>query len=179
MTGGQGHALAGVHLPDLMRPRGAACVGGGPPSRRRGGEVGPSQPALERAFGGQGARGELRAQHHADQSRAPTRVFAAEAQDRLDERLGGPRRAGPAVVVRGVQGGSALAAEPLDQTANGARIEGPSSGDGGDVLVVAGAFPDGFADGNGKRARHGRSSVGDPGRVLSQLDGGGLPPLGE
>ncbi len=163
MAGGQGHMFAGVHLPDLMRLRGATGVGGGSPSRRGGGEVGPAQPALKRAFGGQRDRGELRAQDHADQSRAPTRMLTAEAQDRLHKRLGGLGRVGPTAVISGVQDGSPLTPEACDQTTNRARVEEEFRGDAGRVLMVADALPDRLTDGNRKRARHGTSSLRNSG----------------
>jgi hypothetical protein len=168
LAGGQGHLFAGVHLPDLMRPRGAARVGNRPPSRRRRGEFGPAQPALERAFGRQEDGGELMAQHHADQSRAPSRMRAAEVQDRLDERLGGRVRVGPTAVIGGIQGGLAPLPQPRDQTTNRTRIEGEFGGDGGRILIVADATPDGLTDGDRKRARHGTSSLSHSGQGLSR-----------
>ena len=92
-AGRQGDLFRGVHLPDLMSPPGPSGVGSGPPPRRRGGEIGPEEPTLERAFGGERDFGELVAQDHTDQSRPPGRMFPAEAEGRLHEREAKRRRA--------------------------------------------------------------------------------------
>jgi hypothetical protein len=155
----QGHLFGRIHLPDLVRPLRPSGFGGGPPPRRRGGQSGAVEPALQGAFGRQRVVGALAAQHHADQARPPGRVLPTQADGRLHDRLRERRGRGPTAVIGGPHGGRAPMPEAKDQLADGARGQAEGRGDGGAILAILVAPPDGLADGHREGARHGSSSI--------------------
>jgi hypothetical protein len=132
-----------------MGPLSTPGVGGGPPSRRSGGKPGLKEPALERAFGGQRVIRKSAAQHHADQARSPCGMLAAKPYGGLHDRHRRLRCRGPATVIGGDQGGLAFLTEPANQAADGARGEAEGLSDGGAILAVLRAAPDGLAHGTG------------------------------
>ena len=144
-----------------MGSLGPSRLGDRPPPRRRGGEPGPHEPALQGAFGGRGVRGEPTAQHHADQARSPTRMLPAQGQGRLHGRLRALRCRGPAAVITGDHGRLALLPEAVDQPPDGARGEPKGSGDGGSILAVRVTPPKSQVQGHGDGTRHGSCSGGD------------------
>ena len=128
-----------------MRPPRPARIGGGPSARRRGGEVGAAEPALERPRGRQRALGELVAQHHADQSGPPGRMLPPQVEGGSDERIGGLGCRRPAPVIRRGQGGRIAVTEAVEQAADRARGQVEGAGDGGAILAILIATPDGLA----------------------------------
>jgi hypothetical protein len=115
---------------------------------------------LQGAFAGRVVVGESAVQDHANQAGSPKRVLAAQGQGRLHDRLRWLGGRGPAVVIVGEHGGLALMAETVDQPSDGARGQSQGLGDGGAILAVLVAPPDGQAHGYGEGTRHGPSSRG-------------------
>jgi hypothetical protein len=106
-----------IHLPGLVgsgRPHG---VGLRPPPRRRRAQVGPYEPALERALRGDGPVGVVGEQEHADQGRPPGGVLAAQVQRGLHDVRG--RGVGVRVAVTRRDACGALAAEPPEEAISG------------------------------------------------------------
>jgi hypothetical protein len=98
-------------------------------------------------------------QEHTDQARPPGGVLPAQRYGRLDNRLRLLRRHGAAPVIGGDHTGFSLLAEAMDQPPDGARGEAEDLGDGGTILAILIAPPDGVTNGHGKRARHVSSSM--------------------
>ncbi len=145
-----------------MGPRRPSALGRGPPPGRRGSEPSPLQPPLQGAHHGQGLLiGELASQHHADQTGTPTGVGAAQVQSRLHKGFRRLRCRGPTTVIGGHHRGFSFPTEALNQRADGAWGEAQGHGDGGAVLTVAEAPPDGLADGYRNGTSHGMSSDRD------------------
>ena len=131
-----------------MGPRCSSALGRGPPPGRRRGETGPQEPPLQGAHGGRCLVGMSVSEHHADQSRPPTRVLAAQAQGRLHEGFRGLRCRGPATVIGGHHSGLPPLTEAADQVADGARGEAEGRSNGGAILTVQETPPDGLAYGD-------------------------------
>jgi hypothetical protein len=146
-----------------MGPLGTPGGGGRPPSRRRRGEPGPEEPALQGPLRRWRAIRLLAAQQDADQARPPTRVFPAEAQGGLQDGLRGLRGGLATAVVRGEESVGAAALETAEQTTDGSRGQAQGRGDRRPVLALLEAPPDGLADGYGEGTRHGAFSLGNRG----------------
>jgi len=144
-----------------MGPRRSSALDRQPPPGRCGSESGPLQPALQGAHRGQGLVGKLAAQHHAEQARTPTGVGAAQVQDCLHEGVGWSRGRGPTTAIGRQHRVWSLLPEALNQGADGARGQAQGHGDGGAILTVAEALPDGLAYGYRDGTRHGMSSDTD------------------
>jgi hypothetical protein len=144
-----------------MGPRRPSALGRRPPPGRCGSEPGPLQPTLQGAHDGQGLVGELASQHHADQTRTPAWVGAAQVQSRLHEGFRRFRCRGPTTAIGGHHRGLSLLTEALNQRADGAWGEAQCHGDGGAILTVVEAPPDGLAYGYRDGTRHGMSSDRD------------------
>src|SRR5512142_1410139 len=110
--------------------------------RRGGGQTGPKEPALEGAHGGQRVAGMPTSEHHADQTRPPTRVVAAQAQGRLHAGFRRFRCRGPTTSIGGHHRGLPLQTEASHQPADCAWGEAKCRGEGGAILTVAEAPPD-------------------------------------
>jgi hypothetical protein len=147
-----------------MRPAGPPGPARGPPSRRGGDEVGPQEPPLKSPGGRKRFAVPQATEHHADQPRAPGRVFAAEIEHGLHENRGGLGCRRPATVVGSGQGVGALGPEPLKQPPDGAWGEVQTFGDGPDILPVPEAVPDGLTHRQGQVAWHGPFSTNDEGK---------------
>jgi hypothetical protein len=139
-------------------------AGRGSSSRGRGGQPGALKPELPGADGGDGVVREPTAPPHANQLGAPGRMLPPPTQDRLDEGLGGLGRGRPTPVIGGEQGVGIAVTEAVQQMPDGARHQTQGRGDGGTVLAILVAPPDGLAQGYGEGARHGPFSIGDSGR---------------
>jgi hypothetical protein len=98
-------------------------------------------------------------QEHTDQARPPTGVLPAQSYGRLDNRLRLLRRPGAAPVIRGDHTGLSLLVKAMDQPPDGARGKAEDLGDGGTILAILIAPPDGVTNGHGKGARHVSSSM--------------------
>ena len=131
-------------------------LGPRPPPRRRRGQVGPREPALERARRGDDPLRVLVEQVHPDQGRPPGRVRAAQVQRGLHGVRGRGVGGGVRVPRRDARG--ARAAEPLDETVDGRAREPERRGDlrGGLPLVPEPEHR--LTNREGKGARHGRTS---------------------
>jgi hypothetical protein len=166
LTGPQFHQFGRVHLPDLVRSPGTERLGGGASPGRRGGQPGAPEPSLERPHGRQCVVGELMVQHHADQAGPPGRMLAAQAEGGLHERFGEPGcRRSASVVGRG-QGVRVATTEAVQEMPDGARLQAEDLGDGGAILAILVASPDGLAHRHGKWTRHGPFSIKDAGRGI-------------
>jgi hypothetical protein len=98
-------------------------------------------------------------QDHTDQARSPARVLPAQAYGCLNNplrRLGSPRAA---TVIGRAHTGLSLLAEAVDQLPDGAWAEAEDLSDGGTILAVLIAPPDGVTNGHGKGTRHRSSSM--------------------
>jgi hypothetical protein len=102
-------------------------------------------------------------EHHADQACSPTRVRAAAVQGRLHEGLRRFRCRGPTTAIGGHHGGLPLLTEASNQRADSARGEAECPSDGGAILTIAEALPNGLTYGYRGGTRHGRFSEGDKG----------------
>jgi hypothetical protein len=91
-------------------------------------------------------------------------MSAPQVEGGLHQRIGGPGRRRPAPVVRGGQGGRVLTTEAVEQVAVRARGKVEGRGDGGAILAILVATPDGLAYGQGDRAWHGLFSIEGMGR---------------
>jgi hypothetical protein len=155
LAAGQADQLGGVHLPDVVRVRGAAALGAGA-ALGGGVQSGLSEPALQGTDAGQGRGGEVVAEQDADQGGAPGGVVATHLQGGLMQRRGGSARLGPRV------GGREVVRRPLteaaQEAADGACGEAEFGGDGGGVLALVPAPAEGAAQRGGDGTRHGRSS---------------------
>lgn len=100
-------------------------------------------------------------QHHADQSRPPSRVLAAEFQHGLHEGLRGLRCCRPATVVGRGQGVLKLGPEAAEQSPHRTWRDAEALGDGQNILAVPEAIPDRLTHRQGHRARHGPFSMDD------------------
>jgi hypothetical protein len=103
-----------IHLPGVVWHGRSLCLGLGSPSRRRRGQIGAHQPALERAFRGNRPIRRFDEQLHPDQSSPPGRVRASEIEGGLH--TVGRRSVGSRVAVTGRDAFEPVAAEPLKQT---------------------------------------------------------------
>jgi hypothetical protein len=145
---------------------GTARVGGGVPSHRRRGQAGAPQPSLERADRRHRVVGELVAEHHADQAGPPSGMVATQVNNGLDERFGGLGRRGAAPVVGGNQHGRITTTATAQEMPDGTRNQTEGLGDGGAILALLVAPPDGLAHRQGDRARHGPFSREDADRGI-------------
>jgi hypothetical protein len=147
------HLFGGVHLPDLMRSVGAAAVVGRLASGRSGVPPGPSQPALERAGAGDDGRIRWPPEFDADELGPPGGMAGAIVEDDVQQRRG---RLGPAPVGRS-QGLGAFAAA-LEEMLDGTEGKLQVGSDGGGVLALVVARPNGLAHGQRSGAWHGKPS---------------------
>jgi hypothetical protein len=86
-------------------------------------------------------------------------VLPAQGYGRLDNRLRLLRRSGTAPVIGVDHTGLSLLVEAMDQPPDSARAEAEDLGDGGTILAVLIAPPDGLTNRHGKGARHVSSSM--------------------
>jgi len=152
---GQRHALAGVHLPDLVRPLGPAGVGLGPAAARGRRQPLGAEPALQGAGRRRGRGRRPVPQQDADERGAPGGVLASQPQGR---RAGGGGRPGPAAV-GGEQGVGGVAAQAAHEPAGGAQGQAEAGGDGGRVLAALAGAAQGAADGGGDGTWHKAAST--------------------
>jgi hypothetical protein len=166
----QADLLLGVHLPDVMRPRGSGRRRGrrGPAALRGGAEPGLSEPALQGALGGRPPAGR-QPQEEADQAGSPGRVPPAQADGEVAHPIGGAGSRARATAVGRDQGGLAQAAEAGDQVLGGANGQAEGAGDGRRAFPAVVPAGDGPADGKGDGCRHGRSSRRGPTRTRASI----------
>ena len=100
------------------------------------------EPALECPGRRQGIRGELVAQHHADQAGPPGGMLASQFQRGLDQRIGGLGRRRPAPVVRRGQSDRIATPEAGEQISDRPRGQVEGLGNGSAVLTILVATPD-------------------------------------
>jgi hypothetical protein len=93
-------------------------------------------------------------------------MLPTQVQGGLHEGFGGLGRRRPALVVGRAQEGRFTTTEAAQQMPDGARRQAEGSGDGGAILAILVAPPDGLAHGHGKGARHGPFSIKDGGRGI-------------
>jgi hypothetical protein len=137
-----------------VRSLGPSRVDGGSSPHRRGGQIGALEPSLQGANGGQRLVGESAVQHHLDQSGSPGRMFPPQAHGGLHQGFGGLGCRRSTRVVRRVQGIRTTTTEAVEQIPDGARRQAKGLGDGGAILAVLVAPPDGLAQWHGDGARH-------------------------
>jgi hypothetical protein len=137
---------------------GAWAVRIGTAPHRGRGETSRVQPALERAFAGNGRARVLALEEDAQQTRSPGRVLAAQfegavVESRVD-RCGGSA----GLAVAGGQGDVATVAKVTQQLADGVWVEAEGRGNLGRSLATLAALPDGTAEGKRRGCRHGKTS---------------------
>jgi hypothetical protein len=103
------------------------------------------EPSLQGANGGQRLVGESTVQHQLDQSGSPCRMFPPQAHGGLYQGFGGLGCRCSTLVVGRVQGIWPPTTEAGEQIPDGARCEAQGLGDGGAILAVLVAPPDGLA----------------------------------
>jgi hypothetical protein len=101
--------------------------------------------------------------HHADQAGPPGRMLAPQAQGGLHQGFGGLGCGRSATVVGRKQGLRIATTETTQEMPDGARQQAEGVGDGGAILAILVAPPDGLAQGHGEWARHGPFSSKDAG----------------
>jgi hypothetical protein len=141
-----------------VRPGRAAARGPRPPSRRGGSQVGPEEPALERAGRGDEAVGRLH-QLHADQPGAPRGMRAAQRDGVRGGWIRGGLGAGRRVV--GGDAAGAPEAKSPDQAPDGHTRQAERLGDPGGSLPLLPELKGGATDRDGDRAWHGATSRGN------------------
>jgi hypothetical protein len=134
--------------PDVGRRRSDPSAG------RSRGEVGCLQPSTDRLGAGPGDLRPILGEHHADQFRPPSRVFATQGEDRLANLVGMGmigRRGG---AITGKKSVIAQLASPFQEMPHGAWREIERLSERGHGFPLSGSLPDFLTDGNGNRFGH-------------------------
>ena len=145
-----------IHLPGVMGRGGPFPVDPWPPPRRRRGQLGPREPASERAYRGDEALRVAFEQDRSDQLGTPGGMRAAEVDGRL-HRLRMRDVGGRATVSRRDRCRT-VAAEPLEQAIDRRARDAERLGDFRGRELLLPEPEDDLSDGDGERRRHGETS---------------------
>jgi hypothetical protein len=144
----------GVDLPDLVGRPGPPWVLRRPASRRRRGQAGATEAALQGAHAGDGRRGPALPQDHPDQAAPPTRVTTFQPAGAAVHPAVGTGGGVAAPVVIRLQARLPPIAEAAPDPANRVVGEAQVEGDPPEDLTGLMALNDGLTNRDGDRAGH-------------------------
>jgi hypothetical protein len=146
-----------IHLPGFMRLGRPGQVGPRRSPRRRGGQVGAHEPALERSLRGDGPSWRFQEELHPDHAGAPGGVLTAQVHGRLHQ-LAGRGRGGRGVPVIRWDAVAAAAAKPLEEAAHGGIRHIAGCGDRAGLPALLPEPEHRLTDRDRDGARHGQTS---------------------
>ena len=153
MPRSQADAFGRIHLPNRMRRAGGRARARRLAARWCRGQVRLTEPALQRAFAGDGQRRVACLQTNPDKTSSPRRMLVVQEHSLVEQMLRDARRLLGRVVV-GPQGGLATLVEALHQMLDRSRAQTQRQRDRCGVLALRVARPNLLTHGHGDRLRH-------------------------
>jgi len=146
-----------IHLPGLVGGTRPGQIGPRWSPRRRGGQAGAREPALERSLRGDGPTRLLQQELHSDQASTPSGVFSAKPHSGL-YRLGGHGLGGRELPVMRWDAIATVAPKPLEETAHGGARQIQGRGDLASATALLPESEHRLTDRDWDGTRHGQTS---------------------